>query len=329
MSTADFSFEANGQVMGFGWPCRLLADEARQCLANRHVVFVGDSVTRYQYLSLVQFLSQKQWMWRYGQGPDYCLALEGEWPNWSTFYREGNARISNGTDGVAEEKCDCYRADDGNWAIDNREGKIRENREFTLHHFPLNGMTEHPVKLHVSYFQVMDRPTFEQGGLNALVRALKHVGHPRTPPDAIIMNQGLWAMFTDTITETLEDHFRTIIQTGSNLATHQRSTHLFWKTTTTTLGSIAPEEKLEQLNQDVLRILEETPLWSRLDARQITQDALNQKLNLYGPGDWIHPIPLVYEQINDLFLNFACQPEVNIWGLQQRTELHHGMSQQH
>ncbi len=294
---------------------RLQGDEARRCLANRHVVFVGDSVTRYQYLSFAHFLSKKQYMWRYGQGPEHCLALEGEWNSWSTFYREGNARIANATDGIAEEICDCYRADNGNWAIENREGKIRENREFTLHHFPLNGMTEHPVKLHVSYFQVMDRPTFEQGGLNALVRALKHVGHPRAAPDAIIMNQGLWAMFTDTITETLEDHFRTIILTGSNLAAHQKATHLFWKTTTTTLGSIAPEDKLEALNQDVLRILEEAPLWSRLDARQITQDALNQKLDLYGPGDWIHPLPLVYEQINDLFLNFVCSPDDSLWAL--------------
>jgi len=31
------------------------------CLKGKHVVFVGDSVTRYQYLSLVSFLEKGGW----------------------------------------------------------------------------------------------------------------------------------------------------------------------------------------------------------------------------------------------------------------------------
>ena len=40
---------------------RLTASEVRGCLANRPLVFIGDSITRYAYLSLVAFLEHGAW----------------------------------------------------------------------------------------------------------------------------------------------------------------------------------------------------------------------------------------------------------------------------
>lgn len=44
---------------------RYTAQEAGQCLENKSMLFIGDSLTRYQYLSLVYFLERKIWPPRY------------------------------------------------------------------------------------------------------------------------------------------------------------------------------------------------------------------------------------------------------------------------
>ena len=51
--------------------CRLhkyTASQARQCLAHQHVYFTGDSLTRYQYLSLAHFLHTGAYPPRFGVG---------------------------------------------------------------------------------------------------------------------------------------------------------------------------------------------------------------------------------------------------------------------
>jgi len=96
--------------------CRLhrySAKEARQCLAGKHINFIGDSLTRYQYLSLAWFLHKDTYPPRYGrkaqhdkqgrcvffddQGKSACspfdqpnVNMEGDWrgpvpANFSTF----------------------------------------------------------------------------------------------------------------------------------------------------------------------------------------------------------------------------------------------------
>ena len=45
---------------------RLTAPQARQCLNRKKLVFIGDSITRYIYSTLVHFLSREQWPERYG-----------------------------------------------------------------------------------------------------------------------------------------------------------------------------------------------------------------------------------------------------------------------
>jgi hypothetical protein len=60
--TGKFYMDSDGHYSWEPDGCRLrrfTGDEARKCLSGRHVAFVGDSVTRYQYISLAFFLSKK------------------------------------------------------------------------------------------------------------------------------------------------------------------------------------------------------------------------------------------------------------------------------
>jgi hypothetical protein len=49
---------------------RYASSEAKQCLSNRHMSFIGDSITRYQFLSLVHFVELGQYPPRFGRSED-------------------------------------------------------------------------------------------------------------------------------------------------------------------------------------------------------------------------------------------------------------------
>jgi len=52
---------------------RYTANEAGICLKNKNPFFVGDSLTRYQFLSLAYFLEYKKWPMRFQAGLQPCL----------------------------------------------------------------------------------------------------------------------------------------------------------------------------------------------------------------------------------------------------------------
>lgn len=43
------------------WAANLTSSHAASCLSGRHIVFVGDSTTRYQYIALIHFLHTGAW----------------------------------------------------------------------------------------------------------------------------------------------------------------------------------------------------------------------------------------------------------------------------
>ena len=45
---------------------RYTANETRKCLANTHIMMIGDSITRYQMLSLAHFLHVGRYPKRFG-----------------------------------------------------------------------------------------------------------------------------------------------------------------------------------------------------------------------------------------------------------------------
>jgi hypothetical protein len=73
---------------------RFSSEEAGTCLAGKHLLLIGDSVSRYQYLSLAYFIEHGQWPARFGMSND-CKHYDNrgptcEPPNEPSMVREGD-----------------------------------------------------------------------------------------------------------------------------------------------------------------------------------------------------------------------------------------------
>ncbi|KAL3156426.1 hypothetical protein ABBQ38_000735 [Trebouxia sp. C0009 RCD-2024] len=279
--------------------------QARQCLDSRHIVFLGDSLTRYQYLSLVYFLSKGHYMERYGGGSSPSLCLEKEWDSWQHFYREGPTILSNATDAEAHEGCDCVKS---GW----KQHKEREFRDFTLYGY--NKETADDIldtgSITVSYAQVFATPTFETAGQLFLELYLEQLPlRYQKLPDSVVFNTGLWGLPAVALLSPVQQLaiFLGIAKIGTQF--HQKRnphTRLIWKTITVSAQNEA-EPDMENLNEAGSKAFATDGNWDIMDARIITQAAKNQGLNLYW--DQMHFLPFVYEELNDVLLNMLCSPE--------------------
>ena len=125
VSGAEEGAWSHSAVDGYSYEpstCRLArpsAASARACLRGRHVLFSGDSISRYLYLSLASFLVSGAW-------PDDAPLLEGrpsvchersfyrggmptgkqaeQYPQWRAYFNTTSATLDG------HELCDCYRA---------------------------------------------------------------------------------------------------------------------------------------------------------------------------------------------------------------------------
>ena len=121
--------------------CRLkryVSSESRRCLAGKRVVFIGDSVTRYQVLSLAYFLETGSFPPRFGlagsgrpgacghideSGAPTCdsrpsVCIEREWESWDEFLRG----LGGGDDGGVfrgRMECQCHDAGDAKDRVGN------------------------------------------------------------------------------------------------------------------------------------------------------------------------------------------------------------------
>ena len=93
---------------------RFNVEEARSLLRGKHLLLIGDSRVRYQYLSLVYWLLTGQIE---ANSTSRCIANEKEFRSWIEFYRETNAALSQFG---AKELCDCYRNPTTIETIENR-----------------------------------------------------------------------------------------------------------------------------------------------------------------------------------------------------------------
>jgi hypothetical protein len=86
-----------------------------KCLANKHIVLIGDSRVRYQYMMLAYFLKTGQWM----KCQDYnslpvnytfspgCYIIDERGHVWNDWYRNSNELLQQNT--TQQELCDCSR----------------------------------------------------------------------------------------------------------------------------------------------------------------------------------------------------------------------------
>jgi hypothetical protein len=118
---------------------------AKQCISRsspRGVMFIGDSLARYQYLNLAHFIATGNWH----SPADLPNENEKKFGDWASFYKETNRRLRG------LEICDCYRnASDGNFY------NVTENRYF-----------EEPGGVKLTFFLVLGERPFRQHALARL-----------------------------------------------------------------------------------------------------------------------------------------------------------------
>ena len=102
------------------------------CLANKTVVFIGDSRVRYQFMHLASYLDTKKRMkcqdYDNGQGEDddECFLIDEKKlnSNWTAWYKKSSSVLSNSSS-VQANLCDCFRP---NISRQGYERSIFENR---------------------------------------------------------------------------------------------------------------------------------------------------------------------------------------------------------
>ena len=78
--------------------------EVQRCLSSQSILFVGDSLTRYNYLSLIYFLSHGSWPDLLGGRPEQpSPVVQPEHASWAHFYQSSNATYGG------REHCSCFR----------------------------------------------------------------------------------------------------------------------------------------------------------------------------------------------------------------------------
>ncbi|KAK9818812.1 hypothetical protein WJX74_004498 [Apatococcus lobatus] len=293
---------------------RLSGHEARQCLAGRHLDFIGDSVTRYQYMSLVDFLSQKQYQAPYGDAPGSpSMSMYWEWGDWSSFYQGSQQKLAQAVDATAVEACRCRRSDTPQtFTQEHQAGRIKEDREFILVASPNNASDRPGETIRISYEQVYDLPTFHQAGLHGLIQSLRHRQLLTGPPSTVIMNQGIWAYGSGDLDHTSDPYRQTALQSiidmGDTLVSSLSNTELLWKTTSVAVDDREPLFAI--INANTVTAAEKSKHWTVYNVRSISEAAIRQGLDFMT--DNLHFIPLIYEQFNDLLLNMMCNTD-NTW----------------
>ena len=308
------------------------------CLAGRHIVFIGDSLTRYQYLNLAQRIVLGTWTAFHGAtnaaGVKLPLTeLERSWPSWAAFMAGTNERLQG------NEICDCYRA----------EGLgpfIAENRYFYYPALQLRLTYIFMIEAGTTRYHSLDflnascgNPCGCRGcvpapacGLHLEDEALNHynpeaddaqarfldslvVGSVKTatllaPVDALVMNIGYfggagWPRESNKFrhsTVSREVYKRALINVTRRLqALDPPPKALIWKTTTASNGNdYLPKVELAWANATLV------PLgWQLFDAYSLTKE-FEGRAPSFVERDGVHFKPHVNRGLNEALMLHLC-----------------------
>eukprot|EP01041_Mallomonas_annulata_P003660 gene3660-7289_t len=166
---------------------------AKKLLQNKRLVFIGDSLTRYQYLNFVYFLYTNTWFSPYPRNE-----VEHEWESyggWEGFFKGTSMRMG------CFEICDCQRS------LVNKGFEIRHYYDsinnISIHFFlwlppkhSIRGFRNIPLSNEyysdciLGNYSIKNTSEFSFNHIDIII-FLEKVIRP-LHPDSVIINQGLW-----------------------------------------------------------------------------------------------------------------------------------------
>jgi hypothetical protein len=248
------------------------------------VVFIGDSVTRYQYLSFVFHLA----FGRFPGDDEENWAEEKKWASWTEFYNGTNSLLNSSP--FSEEICDCYRKEDTGLEeiIENRMFRSQHHDTLSVYYFQFFRIGN-PMKGHSTFLSQDDsgcvpgncstEPLWE----HSLVDALHHIIKPLNP-EVVVVNAGLHES-TNTWDQDVIDSFLEAMD-GFPVPV--------WKTTTARDGERSrPDTDFKMLANILLqkrriRVFDAFQLserdiyrekWDNVHFHSVTYKMLNEELN--------------------------------------------------
>ena len=254
---------------------RISSHQARRCLVGRHVFFVGDSLTRYQYVSLAHFMGRLEYPDQFAGEPSRpSVCVEREWDSWDSFYSHG-AEILSATRGAA-----------GKEHIDADHEASRENRMLVM--TDILGHPDTEIKLEMRVF-VNKEPDGLMSVFDALQTRLIEDSHV---PDVVVMNTGIWG----------SGDLEAVYHRGEQMMAASKGRIQFvWKTTTITRSW----ENADLVARELDVFARNGSRWELLDAFSISHAYVSSRLDLYW--DNFHFLPAGYEFMNDVLLSQLCQ----------------------
>jgi hypothetical protein len=310
----------------------------RECFRGRHLLVIGDSVSRYQYLSLTQFLTHSSWVPFQGKGGPLSEVervhggVAQSWNGWNNFFVGTNARQGG------FEICDCFRSGLSDmFQIENRyyynptidvrvTFLLLQGANSTRHHDldylnvtcgVSSGCAQGGCQPGVScgdsfgtqnYYRAEDGEQAQAAFLRRVVVDSARLLATRVAPiDALVFNLGFfggpgWPREENLLSVPVhrEVYKRTLVEVTAILQRERLVAQLIWKSTTaTTNNDYQPSVELEWVRANLL------PLgWELFDAFHLTQ-SLGELLWL-SVTDGIHFKPHVYRGLNEALALQLC-----------------------
>jgi hypothetical protein len=151
--------------------CRLkryTSSQARQCLNKKHVSFVGDSLSRYQFVSLAYFIERGEYPPRFGEslpcshidenGKPMCssqipnVCMEGDWHRFSDDgWKDYHSALGGSTDGGmfhGRLQCGCARGENITWSETTENALYVSDSGIRLSYLGETGWGDWPDPLH-------------------------------------------------------------------------------------------------------------------------------------------------------------------------------------
>jgi hypothetical protein len=165
----------------------LTIDKVRGCLKNKRIIFLGDSLTRYQYINLINFLTKENWFRTIPDGTN-----EHKFKSWTSYFNTTTGQHS------CKQICDCYREGETH----PRENRFYHDMQWNITIDYYQYLSPHDIRIGINnppdssdFPRQCGIPKFyNDSSIKAeynLTTLLNEFIRP-TSPDILVYNQGYW-----------------------------------------------------------------------------------------------------------------------------------------